>query len=381
MPLALHCDQACTSSSRHCNAAANVSSRGYSTRCLPQIKLDYDEKRSREFQARLAARLPRFAAVQRAALVGFPAQIHANLHHLARLRRLEHLVLDSSSRSLRGDGLEALTRLRSLTIAGAGANAESLLPRVACLTRLTALELQSCREFRGVGFEHLRALTSLAALKLQFCENFTTAGLHSVGALTQLQELYVSGWRRLAASSVTVPPFNIAALQGLTALQRLSLCNMDLQRLPPDFRLHLPALQALDMTDTYYGQGGAASALLPRMLSALAPVQLRDLSIDLHDACTVFRGMRDTRLFALTKLTVSGSARTGRGFRFLPLPAELAQCISGLEVLELRDNVAVTDSGIASLSALPALRRVDLWGCPLVTPAVHLRDDAQVCWL
>lgn len=176
-------------------------------------------------------------------MAGGPNRIDANIMSLSCLRQLNHLAIESASRGLRGHGLAVLPGLRSLTIAGAGANADALLPRVARgLTRLTVLELHSCREFGGAGFASLAGLSTLVTLKLHDCEQFTAAGMHSVSLLRRLQELNARGRRRTGGLDLAV------ALQGMVALRRLGLHEVRLQRSPRESEMHLPALRSLDIS-------------------------------------------------------------------------------------------------------------------------------------
>lgn len=270
----------------------------------------------------------------------------AHLPLLADLPALEHLSLKYEG-DQQGVGIRALTQLRSLQLFG-GSVADAWLRPVAALADLTALEITGCHSFVGVGLSHLTGLTALERLKLNGCD---MSRFQSLARLTMLREL------DFASQSSSHRSFDTALLQELTALQRLRLNGFKI--ISPREPLRMPALQALNLTLIKFYEG-----CNPFKLVSLPLPSLRQLAINFVEAeYDDYELLTHPQLSSITKLSLKGDDVPGLDDKFVAGVAALP----ALEELVLYSFLEITGRDVNKLTNLPALRRLVVYNCRLVS--------------
>lgn len=318
----------------------------------------------------LLALIPQCLALETVSIDSGASLASACLPLLAALPALQRLTLQRCG-VLDGRGLDALTRLRSLSLSGV-LHTDSVLRSASSLSGLTALEVSWGRGLTVNGLARLRALTALSTLKMTKCFIYAD-GLEQLLRLTALRELDLS-------ASLGELLLDVSVLQQLTRLTRLGLQHAVLRPLRHGTldaaapSIVLPSLRALNIGMVRDGHGSYGFL----RLFGGHPDGLREAAVSWcevsSDRC-VYRAFRDANLSSLRKLTLYGWSPPAGQFgldRFPQLADDLVD-FPALEHLVLSGFEYATDEGIACLAVLPALHRLVLWRCGCVTPAVLQR--------
>lgn len=292
-------------------------------------------------------------------------------HVLAKVPSLVDLDL-SSCDLIKDDGVVALAEgcpgLRRLSVASCDKVADGALEALGELERLRDLNLHLCR---GVTAEGVGALVRAPLERLTLEGICTTPVARALRpAAATLRELRASG---ASSQAVRLDAAGVEALAELVHLERLDLSQHSLTdaALKPlatlgrlaDLRLSfnevkgpgLKAIAGLPLRSLFLigmhllTEVPALPPTLEGLRFSAAPAFRAD---DLLKAVGSLRALRDLWLASARGVTAAGLAR---------LPASL-------ESLDLSHS-DLTDAGLAPLVALPALRRLELFGAAGLTPA------------
>lgn len=258
---------------------------------------------------------------------------------LAGAPALEHLTIEGFV-AASSAGLNALTGLRSLCLAGFWHGADDTLGSLTALTRLTALELAFCSGITAAGMAHLAALRGLEVLRIPECGRVKADGFRSLAGLATLQELDIS-------SRATFANFDLAVLGRLTALRRLRLQRAFFEKNPAG--VQAPALRALDVTE----------ALQPLHALSCTPASLQELSMGFSEFLKAdLPALSFPWLSSLTKLMLTGDCR----YEPFQLHARL-EALPALGTLVLDSVHDITSKVAANLARLPSLRHLSFVKC------------------
>jgi hypothetical protein len=287
-----------------------------------------------------------------AARAGAGASIPEALEPLRSLRRLSitsSVLAEPGAAPLRG--LSRLRGLRGLHLGGTLGVNDAVCAEVAALRGLKALELEDPRWWTrsapgaaatdaGVAALAAGLRHSLTRLVVRGQGGVTAAALPSIGAIRCLQELDLQLVGRGAADVAPPPPPDAAAPADDGALRPLA---------------PLRLLHTLKLGGCAVGEGGC------RVLAAL-PLLTR---LELHDCALPDAGVFHLKALPLRALRLRGCpAVTDIAL------AALAKSARGLTLLDLSGcHRNVTDTGVAALGALPALRDLGLAHCGAVGDA------------
>jgi hypothetical protein len=268
-----------------------------------------------------------------------------------------HTITDDGLQRLRtARGLRALRLAGQLGVTGTGLDVVRELP---------GLEEVSLRSMRvdDAGLRALGELPRLRRLVLEDVQGFGAAGLAAIARLATLEELSLSGCSH-------VDDEWLVALGGLSRLEVLDLSRLAprgapvASHLPPSERgsgvagagaaaiATLPRLRSLNLTSS-----GVASAPL-RALGALAGLQHLELdgaALQAADLRFLPRGLARLSLRELGGLL----DRFGE---------DLAAAVPGLQTLDLVHCPGVGRAALASLAALTSLRELHVYYCPRFGP-------------
>lgn len=158
-------------------------------------------------------------------------------------------------------------------------------------------------------------------------------------------------------NSVSSAPLKLKNLVPLRGLRRLSLQGLRVEPLPDRIPLRLPSLQALNVVGA--SAAGASGGIVALHIICGHPEGLREAAVDLSELLwNEYRALRQPQMSSLTKLMVCASRSDESGV-VSEVSSVLACCMSALNTLVLIGFKSATiDKDIASLAALPALRRV-----------------------
>jgi internalin A len=288
----------------------------------------------------------------------------AVMTHVGRLEALEELTVNSENISEKGlSHLANLTRLRKLTIAPTGRytptvpngrdarggpNLDRKLAGLAGMSRLVELDLSQF-PVSDEGLVYLRGLSSLRRLVLS--RTTTDAALVHLKDLTGLRVL------DLEAAPITV--IGLRHLSRLVGLVELNLNLTDVNSLEP--LRELTTLRKLGLMGCPLGDAG---------LAAIENFgELREL--ELFQTGITDAGM--VHLRGLTKLTSLGLRANVRVTDHGVASLSKMTFLSKLDL----ERTKVSDSGLESLSRLTGLREVRVWGTRVSDSGIEKIRDAH----